>query len=313
VSTDFKLRWREGEKAPCEMVGCSNTVVDNGTAVYYHYGVNKIYAYHIPSSSWSPIPVCPTEAFFITVIDGLLTTVGGFKGTTNTNKLYSLTGKGSGRRWTEKFPPMPTKRYNVSALCTGTALIAAGGWGRGDENEVLKSVEVLNIGTREWHIAADLPQPLSGSSMALCGDLIYLLGGADKRDERINSVYFCSLTSLLFSTRSTSLGGRLVNTLARSSKGSLWNRVADLPVKCSTAVSLYGRLLVFGGAETEKEPRTAVHMYQPITNSWEVISHMIIPRYFCLPVVLPDNQLMVVGGFTTGGKLCDSVEFGTIL
>jgi hypothetical protein len=26
-----------------------------------------------------------------------------------TNQLFSLTGEGSGRRWTEEFPPMPTK------------------------------------------------------------------------------------------------------------------------------------------------------------------------------------------------------------
>ena len=34
-------------------------------------------------------------------------------------------------------------------------------------------------------------------------------------------------------------------------------------------------------------------------------------RYDCLSAVLPDYQLMVVGGYTTGDKKCDSVEFGT--
>ena len=312
--TDFKLRWREGEKAPCEMRRYSDAVVHNGT-VYCRYDTNnKVYAYHISSSSWSLIPDTPYEGIALAVIDGLLTTVGGYGDDgKNTNKLLSLTGEGSGRRWTEKFPPMLTKRYAMSALCTGTTLIIAGGWGRrGDRDEVLNTVEVLNTETREWHTATHLPQPLMLSSIALCGDLVYLLGGVNKNKTYTNSVYSCLLTSLLFSTGSKTLGGRLVSTLTRSSKGSTWNRVADLPIKVSTAVSLHGRLLAIGGADSKGEPTTAVHMYQPTTNSWEVISHMTTPRSTCLSAVLPDNQLMVVGGWTTGNKRCDSVEFGIV-
>ena len=310
--TDFKLRWREGKKAPCETDRCCDAVVHNGTMYCGHESHKKVYAYHISSSSWSLTPDTPYNAFALAVIDGLLTTVGGYgDDRENTNKLLSLTGEGSGRRWTEKFPPMPTKHYNVSALCTGTALIVAGGRG-GDKDKVLKAVEVLNTETREWYTAADLPQPLSRSSITLCGDLVYLLGGGDTDEPATNSVYSSSLTSLLSSSGSTSLGGRLVSTLTRSSKGSPWNRVADLPVTRSTAVSLHGRLLAIGGENSKGEPTTAVHMYQPTTNSWEVISHMTTPRYLCLSAVLPDNQLMVVGGLTTDGEECDSVEFGTV-
>ena len=307
--TDFKLRWREEEKAPCGMGRYSDAVVHNGTV--YCNNDSKVYAYHI--SSWSLTPDTPYKQFALAVVDGLLTTVGGFGGydRKNTNKLLSLTGEGSGRRWTEKFPPMPTKRYEVSALCTGTTLIAVGGCG-GYMEGVLKTVEVLNTETLEWHTAADLPKPLTSSSIALCGDLVYMLGGVNEDGDGTNSVYSCSLTSLLSSTGPTSLGGRLVSTLTRSSKGSPWNRVADLPVINSTAVSLHGRLLAIGGKDSKGKPTTAVHMYQPTTNSWEVISHMTTLRNQCLSAVLPDNQLMVVGGKTTGNKWCDSVEFGTV-
>jgi hypothetical protein len=313
--TDFKLRWRDLEKAPCGMVRLCDTAVHNGT-VYckYDLSVKEVYAYHISSSSWSLTPDTPCNGFALVVIDGLLTAIGGFTtiGGKNTNKLFSLTGEGSGRKWTERFPPMPTKRYSVSALCTGTTLIVAGGRG-GDKDKVLKTVEVLNTETREWHTAADLPQPLSHLSIALCGDLVYLLGGFNKDIDATNSVYSCSLTSLLSSTGSTSLGEHFVNTLTRSIKGSPWNRVADLPLYHSTTVSLHGRLLAIGGKESEDKPSTAVHMYQPTTNSWEVISHMTTPRTLCFSAVLPDNQLMMVGGRTTGGKVCDSVEFGTAI
>ena len=266
--TDFKLRWREGEKAPCEMgrYYC-DAVVHNGT-VYCKYDLNyKVYAYDISSSSWSLTSDTSSEGFALAVVDDLLTTVGGYDAK-NTNKLLSLTDEGSGKRWTEKLPPMPTKRFNVSTLCTGTTLIVAGGRG-GYKDDVLKIVEVLNTETREWHTAADLPQPLTYPSLTLCGNLVYLLGGANKDGDTVNSVYSCSLTSLLSSTGSISLGGHLVK-LTRSSEGSPWNRVADLPVNLSTAVSLHGQLLAIGGMDSEDEPSTTVHMYQPVTNSWEI-------------------------------------------
>ena len=80
-------------------------------------------------------------------------------------------------------------------------------------------------------------------------------------------------------------------------------------------MTLHGQLLAIGGVDSEDKPSTAVHMYQPTIaiDSWEVISHMTTPKYHCLAAVLPDNQLMVVGGRTTGRKICDSVEFGTVI
>ena len=173
----IKLRWSEGEKAPCVVSRYCDTIVSSNT-VYCKY------AYHIPSSNWSPIPDCPLwNLFALTVIDGLLTTVGGYRDGEAIDQLFSLTGEGSGRRWTEKFPPMPTKRVAVSALCTGTALIVAGGIHIGGvpnptDLTGLKTIEVLNTEIGHWHTAPDLREPLAQqSSLTLCGDIVYLLGG----------------------------------------------------------------------------------------------------------------------------------------
>ena len=308
---NIMLRWREGEKAPCKMSRYCDAVVDNSTVYYNSDGYHNIYAYRIPSSNWSIIPDCPLRGgFAIVVIDGVLTTVGGFDyDIKDTNKLFSLIGEGSCRKWTEKFPPMPTKHCSAAALRTETALIVAGGYD--DNSKSLKTVEVLNIETQQWHTAPDLPAPLSTFSITLCGDLVYLLGGKNK-DCATNSVYSCLLSSLLLPTVSKSLGGRLVSALAGSFRGGIWNRVADLPVTYSVGVTLHGQLLAIGGRDSDK-PTTAVHMYQPTTNSWEIISHMTTPRYQCLAAVLPDNQLMVVGGKTTANKKYDSVEFGRVI
>ena len=190
-----------------------DAVLDNNTVYYRNDGDNNIYTYHIPRSNWSTIPDCPhKDGFAIAVIDGVLTTIGGYGyDCKNTNKLFSLTGDGSHTKWAEKFPPMPTKRSSVAALCTGTALIVAGGFV--DIHKSLKTVELLNTETQQWHTAPDLPEPLAWSSLTLCGDLVYLLGGFKNIVYGTHSVYSCLLNSLLLSAVSKSLGGRLVSTL----------------------------------------------------------------------------------------------------
>ena len=263
----IKLRWREGEKAPCEMSRSCDTVVDNNTAYCKCDTGNKLYAYHIRSSNWSPLPECPTKnAFSIAVIDSLLTTIGGFSGLKYTNKLFSLAGEGSGRRWTEKFPPMPSKRHLTSALCMEAVLIVAGG--AGDDNRPVKTVEVLNIETRQWHVAPDLPQPMSSASLTLSGEYVYLLGGVNKDRNPTNSVYSCSLSSLLLSSGSKSLGRRPGSTLTWSSKGIIWNGVADLPVVLSTAVTLHGRPLAIGGKDRNQ---TTNQLQLFICTNWPLI------------------------------------------
>ena len=81
-----------------------DAVVHNGT-VYCRCDTNdKVYAHHILSSNWSLTPDAPYEGFALAVIDGLLTTIGGYEADDlkNINKLFSLTGEGSGRSWTER-------------------------------------------------------------------------------------------------------------------------------------------------------------------------------------------------------------------
>ena len=114
----------------------------NGNTLYVRDGgIVKIYSYDITTGSWSLLPDCVHVNGSIAIINGWLTTVGGYSHPTFTNELYSFTGEDSGRRWTKKFPPMPTKRSETTSLCTETMLIVAGGKGKG--YNVLSTVEVV--------------------------------------------------------------------------------------------------------------------------------------------------------------------------
>ena len=299
--TSFKLRWREGKRAPCGMYRNYDTVVDGNTVYVVKSSTVNIYSYDVISDSWSQLPDCVHENCSMTVINGCLTTVGGGSYPNYSNELFSLIGKGSGRRWTQQFPPMPTKRRLTTSLCTGTALIVAGGRGEGAGN--LSTVEVMDTETRQWSTAADLPQPMYYASATVCGDQLYMLGGVES-GHYVKSVYTCLVSALLQSCIPSPLEAKFQRT-SLEDKAGVWRKVADLPVTQSSCESFHGRLLAVGGNESGKTT-TAVFMYNSTTNSWEIISHMIADRCRCFTAVLPNNQLMVVGGYT------DSVELATV-
>ena len=300
-----KLKWREGKRAPRGMYRLYDSVVDGNTVCIRSGSSPKLYSYNATTDSWSQLPDCVKGGGSITVINGQLTTVGGVK----SNELFSLTGEGSSRRWTKEYPPMPTKRQCTTSLCTGAALIVAGGVGEG---EVLSTVEVMNTENHQWSTAADLPQPIHSASATVCGDRIYMLGGVDERFTGTKSVYTCSVSALLQSSVPSSLEAELKRTFL-SDKASIWRQVADLPVTYSTCESFNGRLLAIGGKDDSKKATTAVYEYSSTSNSWEVISHMTTARYSCFSAVLPNNQLMVVGGETAPHAPTDTVELARVI
>ena len=295
--TSIKLTWREGGKASCTMNGSYCAAVDGSTL--YVALMHQVFCYTVSTSRWSRLPGSPTYNCSPVILNNLLTLVGGHifdTLTTFTNQLFSLTGEGSGRRWTEEFPPMPTKRFGMNVLCTEAALIVAGGL---NYKSSLQTIEVLNTETLQWSTGADLPQPLSYAPASVCGDQIYILGESN--------MYTCSLQALVQSCNESFLAS------FRIRGARVWEEVAAPPVIQTTCVSIHGQLLTIGGRDSDKEPTSAVHMYNPTADSWEVISHMGTPRYNCIAAVFPNNQLMVVGGYIKKFNVeTDTVEFASV-
>ena len=305
----IKLKWREGKRAPLGMFRYCDAVV-NGNIVYVRDGSTvKIYSYDATTDSWCRLPNCVNKHSSLTVINGRLTAVGGF----SSNELFSLTARS---KWTKEYPPMPTKRQLTISLCTGATLIVAGG--RGDGAIVLSTVEVMNTENHQWSTAADLPRPMYWASATVCGDCIYMLGGVvDEFYTPTKSVYTCSVSALLQSCVPSSLVAKLKRTfLSDKARVYVWRQVSDLPAIHSTCESFHGRLLAIGGADDSNQATTAVYKYSSTSNSWEVISHMTTARYDCFTVVLPNNQLMVMGGRTDNIHVwtsTDTVELANVI
>ena len=304
----FNLRWKAiiSKKGPCKLVRyCDAALHCQGSDVTVYMrsdDTNTVYAFNTSTKGWFQLPSCPNKDCALVVLHGLLTTIGGFQNGFS-DQLYSLSMQGKERLWIRQFPSMPTKRSGTTALWSGQDLIIAGGEGEDATKPhsivSLKTVEIMK--DNKWFTAASLPEPLQYASGTHCNSHIYIVGGV--RDFLVKkSVYVCSLDALRLSCQQGSYG--------------VWSsiKIPTLPVAYSTCVSLRGRVLLIGGEDkASKAPTRAIHMYNPYTESWEIISHMTISRSDCFAVVLPaDDQILVFGGRIDKSNFTDSVELATL-
>ena len=316
ASSNPSLTWRFVEEgAPCIMNrGCD--AIARGVVMYCrHFNLKRIYLFNATDKKWYQLPECQYGNFSMAFVNGMITTIGGgndsmkifglpaIGSVSYTNKLISFVEKGSSGKWTEILPPMPTRRRGTVALSTDTYLIVAGGEMEGRGN--LITVEVLNAETCQWSAAAHLPEPKSVATATISGDNIYIIGRQNKNGKETNSAYTCSLKTLIKS----STDPRYSNT---QQAYVVWNRIADCPVMLSTCVTLQGRLLIVGGKALNNAITSLVHMYNPNTNCWEIVSQTLAARYLSLAAVVNGNQLVVVGGVAEGGVITDYIEMAFV-
>ena len=302
VLTRKSLSWKTCKTAPCTLKRGSFTVC--GSTAYFRPAFSRqVLSYNSDIEQWSTVPDCPSESFTFTVVNGLVTAVGGQLSRKYTNTLFSLVEEGRKRKWVEHFPRMPTKRELPGVVCSGNVLVVAGGEGEGRTR--LTTVEVMDTDTLQWSIASSLPHRLSGASATLCGGRVYIAAGWGQPGYSTTSVFSCSLSALL---QSQIVG----TTFSRPGNQRVWFTFPDLPVKSSTIVTLNEQLLAVGGYDSNQMDTNNIYSYNTETNSWEVISHMPTARHRCLVAVLPGNKLMVVGSMIGTVMILDKVEFAVL-
>jgi len=299
----LRLQWRDGPEAPFNTYGYSAAVSEG--MVYFADCVSctKILMFNSETGQWTILPECPKRYFSIAVVNGLLTAIGGKQSDQAIKSLLSLTisralfSRTEQQKWTEQFPAMKYHHNNPAVACTGTSLIVAGGWGPDEEKA---PVEVRDTKASCWSEVASLPHAWCEATATLCGGRMYMAGGTDR--DWSKSVLMCEVRELLQSTATQhhSQG-------ASPQDGTVWRQVAELPVIKSALVTIRGQLLALGGCKSDDT--SEVRQYDTATNSWKVISHMKIKRCRFFAAVLPNDQLMVVGG--QGPK--NSVEIASLV
>ena len=285
VSTGpVKLTWRRGTPAPEVMSGAA---VVHGNTAYFSRDYS-VYSYTISQDKWTKLKQCEYRYFSMAVVNNQLTTIGGKQhGVTATNTLLCLSRSLWKMKWEELLPPMPTSRMCSAAVTTPTHLIVAGGQNCG----ALSVVETLDTNTLQWSSVSSSPEALEYPNMTLYNGQLYL-----SEDSKIFS---CSVEELLKSRKPVST----------NSSGSVWTKLTDIPVPYSASLTtLRGQVLAIGGSDkyVGGRPTGAIHQYNRSTNSWSVIGEMPTPRACPLVAVLPNHELIVVGGYR-----CDITEIAS--
>ena len=256
-----------------------------GNIAYFRIGGDSfVYAYDSSNDKWLCIyPECPCIRFGIAVINGLLTTIGGQQDGRVIGTLLSLTGEGTNKQWSEKFYAMPTKRLFPGIVRHRTMLIIAGGTSSGLDGDSLTNVEIMNTETLHWATARSLPHPFIDAWLAISGNQVFMLGG-NVRKTASKSVLTCTLDEL-------------------HDKSGKWHTLPKVPVYNATCAVVRGQLLAVGGKQSLEEAEKncpVIHAYNPNEKSWAIKCYLKTPRSFCLVAALPNNKLMVVGGFVQG-------------
>ena len=301
----LKLKWKDGPPTPFETYGHSVAVSED--MVYCRddgFMSQNVLMFNSGTEQWRVLPECPKENFSIAVVNGQLTAIGGMHSGRATNTLLSLSQDKpdiSQQKWLEQLPPMTYRHSGPAVATTNTSLIVAGGWGP-DVKEI--EVEVMDTQTLQWSTVASLPLPLSLATATICGGRLYLGGGYSSGGVSTKSVLECEVKDLLQSQPPS-----LASRIGLSWRPQLWREVAPLPVTQSSLVTFQGHLLAIGGRGAD--PTSEVREYDTATNSWNVISQMRVQRSRSLAVVLPNNTLMVCGGWTS--RCCrNPVEIASI-
>lgn len=256
---------------------------------------------HSRTNTWVRLVHPPYRGFALVVVHGLVTAVGGYdiRYHKDYNKLVSLVDG----KWVEQYPPMPTARhYTTAVVASGPKLIVAGG--SVGNNIRINTIEVMDVQTKTWHKADNLPLPLSSISLNISGDDLYLVGGFDNRGDATCIASTCKISDLLRSTEEKPQKGPQSKLMGLS----LWRQIVDVPTTHTSCVVLEppggnggsisgGHLVAVGGLKSSKRPTGDVYRYDPLTNLWEIAGAMPTPRC-CVGVAASPGggEMMVVGG-----------------
>ena len=254
--------------------------------------VFPVLVYSTNEHKWNTLPEQQHGAA-IAVLNNHITLIGGQDVSTGkvTNTLSTWYEDGW---WKLVLPPMPTGRSCPAVISHDNFLLVTGGVAK-DGSTVLNTTDVLDLTTMKWSTpkGLNLPIPLWGHHLALCGEYLYLVGGATvyprQSPEDDNSQAWRAKWSDVKQTAAPHH--------SQPQRG-LWTRIADPPTLSPTVVSCGGTLYTVGGVTRDDKPVSTVYSYISARNQWVSVGDMSVGRYWHCPVPLSSNTIFVAGGLT---------------
>ncbi len=241
--------------------------------------------------------------FGVGQVSGQLVLVGGEVASTEkvTGDMHVFTNES--QQWEKLIPAMPTARRAPSVVSHSTVLIACGG---SHDSKRVVTVELYSSETSQWYQCPPLPSP--DDSMCTVGDTVFFVGGYGA-SFATSSVFSASLSSLIDrATHHTDSSDRLWTTLKDTRR-----------LDNSALASIGGCLLALGGKTKcwwlDSEVTSSIDIYLP-TNSTALVpletGRLPLRLMQLTAVLLPTNELLIIGGCNHEEKECKQVHKASI-
>ena len=239
----------------------------------------------------------------IAVVNDHITLIGGHDVSTRkvTNTLstwYEEEGQ-----WKQVLPPMPTGRGWPAIISHHNLLLVTGGVAEVGST-VLNTTYVLDLTTMKWTTpqGLSLPIPLQLHHLVLCGEYLYLVGGAVVYP--VQSVK--DFNSQAWRVKWSDVKQTAAPQHSQPQRG-VWTQIADPPTLDPTAASCGGTLYTVGGVTRDDKPIRTVYTYNTARNQWVSVGDMSVGRTNHCAVPLSSTSIFVTGGYVLSeGKVSDS-------
>ena len=253
--------------------------------------VSPVHVYSINEHKWSTLPEQQFGAA-IAVLNNHITLIGGVDvSTRKVTNTFSTWYEEEGQL-KQVLTPMPTERFYPVVISHDNLLLVTGGLAE-DCSIVHNTTDVLDLTTMKWSTPErlNLPVPLWRHHLALCGEYLYLVGGATADRRRLPED---------FNSQAWRAKWKDVKQAAAPQHSqpqrSLWTQIADPPTLYPTLVSCGGTLYTVGGQARDGKPISTVYTYTTARNQWVSVGDMSVGRDGHCAVPLSSNTIFVVGG-----------------
>ena len=257
--------------------------------------VQCIFVYSTNEHKWNVLEAPKQNTVSaIAVVNKHITLIGGFdeeadKVTSTSSTWYEEEGQ-----WKQVLPPMPTGRIYSAVISHDNLLLVTGGVAE-DVSTVLNTTDVLDLNTMKWSTPERLnvPVPLWHHHLVLCGEYLYLVGGA--------TVYQWQSAEDAYSQAWRAKWSDVKQTAApqhSQPRKGVWTRIADPPTLRPTPVSCGGTLYTVGGWTRDNKPSSTVYTYITARNQWVSVGDRSVGRAGDCAVPLNSSNIFVAGGWS---------------
>ncbi|TLS26756.1 hypothetical protein PpBr36_04287 [Pyricularia pennisetigena] len=262
---------------------------------------NMFQLYDTATGEWSlgpPLPFAVNHANAV-VVDGKVYLLGGLAPDADgnwvkTGQSYVLDGLGGG--WSA-LRPMPDEASRGSAAvgAAGDLLFLAGGMTRLIPQSTIASVVAYNVTADEWITdLPDLPEPRDHAGSAVIDGTLYVVGGrAFGQNNTKDTVYALDL-------QDPEAGWETKQGHMPTPRGGV------------AAAAVGHKIYTFGGEGNQAEGSGGVfsetEAYDVVSDSWERLREMEVPRHGSWAVAIGDGVYLPGGGVRLGGAAVDRFD-----